>query len=109
MNEQQLLTSAVRIFGPKVLGHISQSEICKALRLCDQKQMAARLGLTYEAFRWRVAKGDLPKPEIKLARRAYYTAEQAAALEKREAHSNTSEEKLNKETECDGPRSRRKR
>lgn len=90
MNEQQLLISAVRIFGPKVLGRISQSEICSALGLCDQKQMAARLGLTYEAFRWRVAKGDLPKPEIKLARRAYYTAEQADALEKQQAHSNNS-------------------
>jgi len=109
MNEQQLLTSAVRVFGSKVLSRISQSEICKALGLCDQKRIAARLGLSYEAFRWRVAKGDLPKPEITLARRAYYTAEQAAALEKREAHSNTSGEKLNKETECDGPRSRSKR
>lgn len=109
MTDEQLLTSAVRICGPKVLSRISQSEICKALGLCDQKRMAARLGLTYEAFRWRIAKGILPMPEIKLARRAYYSAEQAAALENGEAHSNTSGEKLNKETECDGPRSRRTR
>jgi len=52
--------------------------------------MAARLGLTYEAFRWRIAKGRLPNPEIRLARRAYYTAEQADALEKREPQSNNS-------------------
>jgi hypothetical protein len=91
MTDKQLLTLAVRIFGPKVLSRISQSEICSALGLCDQKRMAARLGLTYEAFRWRIAKGMLPKPEIKLARRAYYSAVQAAALENGEAGASNAE------------------
>lgn len=108
MTDKQLLRSAVRIFGPKVLSRISQSEICSAVGLCDQKRMAARLGLTYEAFRWRIAKGMLPKPDIKLTRRSYYSAAQAAALENGDAHSNTSGEKLNKEIECDGTRTRRK-
>ena len=90
MADKQVLTAAVRIFGSKVLSRISQSEICDALGLCDQKRMAARLGHTYEAFRWRIAKGDVPKPKIKLARRAYYSAEQVNALEKREAQSNNS-------------------
>ncbi|MEZ5945193.1 MAG: hypothetical protein R3C18_27785 [Planctomycetaceae bacterium] len=91
MNQQQLLTSAVRIFGSKVLIRISQSEICSALGLCDQKQMVAQLGLTYEAFRWRIATGMLPKPEITLARRAYYSAEQVVALEKQEAGASNAE------------------
>ncbi len=91
MTDKQLLSSAVRIFGPKVLSRISQSEICNALGLCDQKQMAVRLGLTYETFRWRVAKGMLPKPEIKLARRAYYSAEQVVALENQEAGASNAE------------------
>lgn len=90
MADKQVLTAAVRIFGSKVLSRISQSEICDALGLCDQKQMAARLGLSYEAFRWRIAKGDMPKPKIKLAKRAYYTAEQADALEKQQAQPNNS-------------------
>ncbi len=90
MADKQLLTSAVRIFGLKVLCRISQAEICNALGLCDQKQMAARLGLSYEVFRWRIAKGDMPKPKIKLARRAYYTAAQAEALEKQQAQLNNS-------------------
>ena len=88
MTYKQLITQAVRIFGPKVFSRISQSQVCKALGLLDQKQMAARLGITYEAFRWRVAKGQLPKPEIKLAKRAYYTKEQANALEIVEAQLN---------------------
>lgn len=37
MTDKQFLNSAVRIFGPKVLGRISQSTICNALGLCDQK------------------------------------------------------------------------
>jgi hypothetical protein len=88
MTENELLTSAIQIFGSKVLSRISQSEVCNALGLCDQKQMAARLGLTYEAFRWRVARGSLPKPAVRLAKRAYYTAEQVEALVQQEAQSN---------------------
>lgn len=88
MTEDTLLTLAIQIFGPKVFSRLSQSQVCEELGLCDQKQMAARLGLTYEAFRWRVAKGKLPKPDITLARRAYYSAEQAEALEMKEAQLN---------------------
>ena len=47
--------------------------------------MAARLGISYEAFRWRVSRGRLPKPTVSLGRRAYYTAEQLDALEMQEA------------------------
>lgn len=89
MTEEQLV-SAVQTFGPKLLTHISQSDMCEALGLLDQKQMAARLRLSYEAFRWRVSRGRIPKPTIRLRRRAYYTAEQADALEMQEAESNNS-------------------
>lgn len=87
---EELLTSALQTFGPKLFARISQAEMCKALELLDQKQMAARLGLSYEAFRWRVAKGRLPKPTVRFRRRAYYTVQQADALEKREAQPNNS-------------------
>ena len=80
MTEDTLLTLAIQKFGPKVFSRLSQSQVCEALKLCDQKAMAARLGLTYEAFRWRVAKGTIPRPEIRLARRAYYSAEQAMQM-----------------------------
>lgn len=90
MAEDKLLISALQTFGPKLFARISQTEICEALGLLDQKQMAARLGLSYEAFRWRVAKGTLPKPTVRFRRRAYYTAQQADALEIREAQSNNS-------------------
>lgn len=85
MTQDTLLTSAVQTFGPKIFTRISQAEMCEALGLLDQKQMAGRLGLGYEGFRWRVSKGTLPKPAVKLRRRAYYTAEQADALEMLEA------------------------
>lgn len=90
MTQETLLTLALQTFGPKLLTRISQAEMCEALGLLDQKQMAARLGLSYEAFRWRVANGRLPKPAVKLRRRAYYTAEQSDALETQEASSNNS-------------------
>lgn len=90
MTKDKLLTSVIQVFGPKLFSRISQSEVCETLGLLDQKQMAARLGLTYEAFRWRVAKGVIPKPKVRLARRAYYTTEQAAPLEMQEAQSNNS-------------------
>lgn len=90
MTEDQLLTLAVRVFGPKVFSRISQSQVCEALGLCDQKTMAARLGLSYEAFRWQVAKGKVPKPIIRLGKRAYYSEEQAHALEIQQAQLNTS-------------------
>ncbi|WP_166831595.1 helix-turn-helix transcriptional regulator [Thalassoroseus pseudoceratinae] len=96
MTDNKLLTSALQTLGPKLFSRISQSEMCEALGLLDQKQLAARLGLSYEAFRWRVSKGRLPKPAVKLMRRAYYTADQVDALEMREAHSNNSAAK-NKE------------
>lgn len=90
MTEDQLLTLAVRIFGPKVFSRISQSQVCEALGLCDQKSMATRMGLSYEALRWRVAKGKVPKPTIRLGKRAYYSEEQAHALESQQAQLNTS-------------------
>lgn len=90
MTEDQLLTLAVRLFGPKGVSRLSQSQVCDALGLLGQKTMATRMGLSYEAFRWQVAKGQIPKPEIKLAKRAYYSEEQAHALEIRQAQLNTS-------------------
>ncbi|MEZ6131196.1 MAG: hypothetical protein R3C59_21185 [Planctomycetaceae bacterium] len=71
--------------------YISQSEMCEALGLLDQKQMAARLGLSHDAFRWRVAKGRLPKPTIKLRWRAYYADALMNALEKQEAGASNAE------------------
>ena len=91
MTNKQLLTHALSVFGPKLFTRLSQSEMCKALGLCDQKNMATRLGLTCEAFRWRIAKGQFPKPEIRLAKRAYYSAEQVHALEKQEAGASNAE------------------
>lgn len=90
MTEDTLFTTALQTFGPKLFARISQAEMCEALGLLDQKQMAARLGLSYEAFRWRVAKGRLPKAMVRFRRRAYYTAQQAETLEIREAQSNNS-------------------
>ena len=80
MTDKQLLTLAVQLFGPKGFSRISQSEICDVLGLLDRKQMAARLGLSYEAFRWRVAKGQIQKPEVTLAKRAYYSQRQVEQI-----------------------------
>lgn len=93
MTNNTLLTTAISVFGPKLFSRLSQSEMCKALGLLDQKQMAQRLGMTYEAFRWQVAQAAIPKPEVKLAKRAYYSRQQAEdivreALEIREARLN---------------------
>lgn len=89
MTTKQLLTQAISVFGPRLFNRLSQSAMCDALGLCDKKQMALKLGITYEAFRLRVAKGQIPTPEIKLAKRAYYTNEQAHALEIQQAQFNT--------------------
>lgn len=80
MTDNKLLTTALQTFGLKLLTRVSQAEMCEALGLLDQKQMAAQLGLSYEAFRWRVFKGTLPKPAVRLGRRSYYSGEQANQL-----------------------------
>ncbi len=80
MTNKQLLTQAISVFGPNLFARLSQSQMCDALGLLDQKTMAAKLGLSYEAFRWRVAKGQIPKPELKLAKRAYYSQRQVEQI-----------------------------
>lgn len=92
MTDKQLLTHALSVFGPKLFTRLSQSELCDALGLCDQKQMAVKLGITYETFRWRVAKGKFPKPEIKLAKRAYYSQQQVDAIDNQQVPLNTRRE-----------------
>lgn len=103
MAEEKLLISALQTFGPKLFGRISQTEMCEALGLLDQKQMAARLGLSYEAFRWRVAKGRLPKPTVRFRRRAYYTAQQFDALENPKAESNNSAAQIREDNNHGSP------
>ena len=80
MTTTPLLTQAISVFGPKLFARLSQSEMCEALGLLDQKQMAVKLGITYEAFRWRVAKGQIQKPEVTLAKRAYYSQRQVEQI-----------------------------
>ena len=103
MVEDKILISALQTFGPKLFARISQTEMCEAFGLLDQKQMAARLGLSYEAFRWRVAKGTFPKPTVRFRRRAYYTAQQADALEMQEAQSNNSAAKIREDNNDGSP------
>lgn len=106
MKKENLLTSALHILGPKLFSRTPQSEVCEALGLLDQKQMANRLGLSYEAFRWRLSTGRIPRPEVRLGKRAYYTEQQAhrlvdGALEMGEAQSNNSGDQIKEDN--DGP------
>ena len=71
MTTTPLLTQAISVFGPKLFARLSQSEMCEALGLLDQKTVAAKLG-----------------------KRAYYTNDQAHALENRQAQLNTSGDHL---------------
>jgi hypothetical protein len=91
MTTTALLTQAISVFGPNVLARLP---CVVPSALLDQKTMAAKSELSYEAFRWRVAKGQIPKPEIKLGKRAYYTNDQAHALEIPSSHLNTSGDHL---------------
>jgi predicted DNA-binding transcriptional regulator AlpA len=114
MTDGDFIKSAFAAFGPKLFSGLSPAEVFHDLRLRNQRQMAACMGLSLDVFERRVAEGTLPKPEIKLGRRAFYTEEQASrieggALEIGEAHSKTSEEHVHKETRSDGTRTRRTR
>lgn len=70
MTTTPLLTQAISVFGPRLFARLSQSQMCDALGLLDQKTMAAKMGLSY------------------------YTNEQAHALEIQQAQLNTSGDHL---------------
>lgn len=80
MTDKDFITSVYEFFGPKLFSGISSAEVFQELRIRNKRQMAACLGLSLDVFERRVAEGTLPKPEITLGRRAFYTEEQASRI-----------------------------
>ena len=64
----------------RLLATVPQSDLLPALGLVPKRELAQMMGINYSTMRWHVGKGRIPRPTIRLNRRAYYTKAEAEAI-----------------------------
>lgn len=63
-----------------LLNSLPQEHVKRALKLRSKADLAAELGVPYETLRSWITNGRVPKPEVQLHKRAYFSPEQALAI-----------------------------
>lgn len=64
----------------RFLAALPQAETRRALNLVSVHELAEKLGLKYDTFRWWMIRGRIPFPSVRLLRRAYYSQEDADTI-----------------------------
>lgn len=67
----------------KMLAALPQHHVKESLGLVSIKEIADQLSVPYETLRSRMDAGQIPFPEMRLKRRAYFTREQAEEIAQR--------------------------
>ncbi|QDV56279.1 hypothetical protein Mal33_22610 [Rosistilla oblonga] len=63
-----------------ILEALPQHKIKDSLGLVSIKEVANQLNMPYETLRSRMVSGQIPFPEMRLGRRAYFTQDQAEKI-----------------------------
>jgi hypothetical protein len=78
---EQILRRLILTFGvERLLAALPQDEVRRELDLVSIQEVADKLGLKYDTFRWHMSEGRIPFPSVRLLRRAYYSRQQAEAI-----------------------------
>lgn len=81
--DEQLLRRLIGQFGvERLIAGLPQDEVRKALELVSMQEIADMLDMKYNTLHWHMTEGHIPYPQIRLARRAYFTCREATAIVK---------------------------
>ena len=82
IDETTIRTAIAGLAIERLLAAVPQSDLLPALGLVPKRELAQMMGINYSTVRWHVGNGRIPRPTIRLNRRAYYTKEEAEAIAK---------------------------
>lgn len=66
----------------RIIAALPQDEVKELLGLISIKELAEELAINYDTLRSRMDSKQIPYPEVRLRRRAYYTREQADEIKR---------------------------
>jgi hypothetical protein len=82
VDEKTIRTAIAGLTIDRLLAAVPQSDLLPALGLVPKHELAQMMGINYSTMRWLVGKGRIPRPTIRLNRRAYYARDEAEAIVK---------------------------
>lgn len=82
LNDTNTLDLLVKHFGTqRLLAALPQAEVVEVLGLVTVPELAGELDVNYNTLRYAMQSGRIPYPQIRLARRAYYSRSQADVIQ----------------------------
>ena len=72
----------------RICAALPQHEVRCVLELVSVQELADQLGVGYDSLRSQMQSGEIPFPDFRLVRRAYYKTDEADAIKQKLKNSN---------------------